>query len=143
MKQDFLSLCLVIFYIFFPFFKIKINKKIKKYCFLICKKTNAHTKTNARGSFETNLFFNLALEHSLHSRATRVEILVGSHQRNGTYCLLVWGSTFCGLEFRKQIKALPYVRLVCGRTLTFLLTCRSLRESSAWVNRYRHAGTGW
>ena len=29
---------------------------------LICKETNAHTKTNARGSFETNLFFNLALK---------------------------------------------------------------------------------
>ena len=35
------------------------KKKLNKLNVLICKETNAHTKTNARGSLETNLFFNL------------------------------------------------------------------------------------
>ena len=39
----------------------KEEKKENKINVLICKETNAHTKSNACGSFETNLFFNLAL----------------------------------------------------------------------------------
>ena len=69
----------------FVFGHFLLTKVVVFFLLLICKETSAHTKTNVRGSFEKNLFFNLASHESYN-----VYIMPGYIAVRGSIIICHW-----------------------------------------------------